>query len=175
MINAVEIKYGELIAATRRNLNPHLTGPTTELPSDPLELIRGLHLKRSTTEDPEWKYVQIDPSGMDPTFQLIQDLSEAVRHLAALPDTALPTGASTSPRSLFAQSGSAKERDLFPTLQKIRLLRLELAEAMTEAGIENIDWPDNPFATYNERAETVALLKEAELVDAEAAIAKLDR
>ena len=175
LIDQIEIKYGELIRSTRRNLNPHLSGPTTPLPSDPLELIRGLHLQRATSEDPEWKYVQIDPAGMEPTFNLIHDLSEAVRHVAALPDTALPTGASASPRTLFAQSGAAKERDLFPTLQKIRSLRFEISEALREAGFDNLDWPDNPFATYTERAETVATLKEAEIVTAESALAKLDR
>ena len=53
---------------------------------------------------------------------------------------------------------------MYAALQKVRLLRRECAIALREALGDPeaiVDWPDDPFADYSERADSVAKLVRA--------------
>ena len=136
-----------------RHVNPHLQGPDATI--DPsLNVGDGLLLPR-LGDDPPWAYVQTNSDGYESAAAYLTELRDLIRTLGKLPPTSVNTGSSGS--RLFPQSASSQERQLFTTLQRIRTLRSEAKAAIHQVGNAlgtpfTVDWPDNPFATFAERA-----------------------
>ena len=168
LILELENRFQRLRVALDRNSAPHMQGPSTSPPSDAQEeFAEGLWLPRDV-DDPPFEYVQLPAGGFQSHFEHIREIQDQIHIQSSVPVSVF--GTTSESRSGGRQSGVSKERSMYTALQRLRMLRREATEAIREVlGGEDVevDWPNDPFADFSERAEVMVKLASADLIGRE--------
>ena len=151
-----------------RHSSPHLQGPQDTLEPgkndfDP----RGMFLPLVDKDSVPYSYLTWDTQGSLSQYH-VNTLLDMFHLLTGYPSTAL--GLTTS-----EESGVSRERQLYSALKKVgrtqRDVERKLNEARALAGLPTIDieWPVDPFSSFEQRADIAVKLVQSGIWDAERA------
>ena len=173
ILDLFEERLSKVHVSLNHHNEPHIAGPAAAMPAAGQSMLawsEGMFLPRDR-EDPPWEYVQPGADGYIPSFTELRWLEDQLHILTSIPATVF--GKAEDQRAQV--SGAARERQMYAALQKIRRLRAEVLPALRAltGSSAPIDWPDDPFATYHERADTLVKLAQAEIISAEQAQARI--
>ena len=161
-----------------RHSSPHLVGPAPlplpnatpgqpALPGPaPVYDSRGMYLPVTSREAPEYKYLTWE-AGLTANRQQIEFILERLSAITGLPNATVGVAIAV------AESGAAKERQLFTALSHLRRLQQQIEtviEAMQQVvpGLVEGDftWPYAPFDDFQARAGAAAGLVGQGIIDA---------
>ena len=170
IVDELEARYSALARVLDQHSDPHLQGPESALDADgvfrPAEGSNFLPLP--DTESPEFAYVTYDGK-QEAQLDAINQLFDQLQITTKIPATAF--GLSTDAQ----QSGVSRERLLFAAIQKLRRLRREMTGPVMDisaelgSGMESVEWPNHPFSSWGELAETLAICVKEGIYSAEQA------
>ena len=164
VVAAIENRMIRLDRALDRLSNPHMQGPQGAQLGDSAQAFEdGLYMPREG-EDAPYAYVTPAEALYQWHFQQLTELRDELNIMTSVPISVF--GTVSQSRGSQRESGLAKERSMYAALQKVRLLRRETAMALRVAVGDSeavIDWPDDPFADYAERADAIAKLRRVEV------------
>lgn len=146
-----------------RHSSPHIQGPasavTTNAEGNPqVNINEDSAFLPLDPDGPDYSYLTWDQPYQMATYQL--DKVVDLLHL----QTGIPIAAfGLAPNNQV--SGISLDRQMFGALSKVRRLRREVERAIAVLGIEDVVWPADPFASYNENIDGEVKLVNAGISD----------
>ena len=170
LINELNKRLDKNSILLDRHSSPHLMGPPNAFQKRDPKGTSGQESDNSQFKyNEEGMYLPVDSQGVDYKYLTWESEAElnkfqvsTVLNLIHI-ETGIPATA-FGISSATGDSGLSLERQMFAALAKVRRWQRDIEDAIEHIGIDDLQWPRDPFGSYSEKVNQVIQLISAGLI-----------